>query len=47
MDGLFDSSRLLLPMRAERLGSPAFVPRDEDLMDLLKSSDFDTRLQVP
>ncbi|CAI4224829.1 unnamed protein product [Auanema sp. JU1783] len=32
--------------RIERLPSPGVLPRDDDLVELLKSPDFDTRLQT-
>ncbi|WKY09383.1 hypothetical protein Q1695_002054 [Nippostrongylus brasiliensis] len=42
MDSLLDPLRL----RQDRLPSPAFMPRDDDYADLLRSSDFDVRLQT-
>uniref|UniRef100_A0A1I7WQF1 TOG domain-containing protein n=1 Tax=Heterorhabditis bacteriophora TaxID=37862 RepID=A0A1I7WQF1_HETBA len=42
MDSLLDPSRF----RPDRLPSPAFMPRDDDFVELLRSADFDVRLQT-
>ncbi|KAK5981073.1 TOG domain-containing protein [Trichostrongylus colubriformis] len=42
MDSLLDPMRL----RPDRLPSPAFMPRDDDYAELLRSNDFDVRLQT-
>ncbi|KAE9413086.1 hypothetical protein Angca_001868 [Angiostrongylus cantonensis] len=35
-----------LHLRADRIPSPAFMPREDDYAELLRSSDFDVRLQT-
>nr|CDJ90394.1 HEAT domain containing protein [Haemonchus contortus] len=35
-----------MPLRPDRLPSPAFMPRDDDYAELLRSNDFDIRLQT-
>ncbi|EPB70428.1 HEAT repeat protein [Ancylostoma ceylanicum] len=42
MDSLLDPHRF----RVDRLPSPAFMPREDDYADLLRSPDFDVRLQT-
>ncbi|KAK6033142.1 hypothetical protein OSTOST_00675, partial [Ostertagia ostertagi] len=42
MNSLLDPLRL----RPDRLPSPAFMPRDDDYAELLRSNDFDVRLQT-
>ncbi|VDO53486.1 unnamed protein product [Haemonchus placei] len=42
MDSLLDP----MPLRPDRLPSPAFMPRDDDYAELLRSNDFDIRLQT-
>ncbi|KHJ87949.1 hypothetical protein OESDEN_12263 [Oesophagostomum dentatum] len=42
MDSLLDPLRF----RVDRLPSPAFMPREDDYIDLLRSPDFDVRLQT-
>uniref|UniRef100_A0A158P7D2 TOG domain-containing protein n=1 Tax=Angiostrongylus cantonensis TaxID=6313 RepID=A0A158P7D2_ANGCA len=42
MDSLLEP----LHLRADRIPSPAFMPREDDYAELLRSSDFDVRLQT-
>lgn len=37
---------MLSPIGVERIPTPSLLPRDDDIIELLRSNDFDIRLQV-